>query len=82
GNAEEFAILCADRLAGTGRAVTTVSMDDCDPGRLPDNETVLFVTSTTGDGDPPDNGSEFWDALNTDDAPDLSGVRYAVLAFG
>ncbi|MYR06470.1 molybdopterin-dependent oxidoreductase [Gordonia sp. SID5947] len=82
GNAEEFAALCADRVAGTGRPVTTVPMDECDPGLLPDSDTVLFVTSTTGDGDPPDNGSEFWGALNTDDAPDLSGVRYAVLAFG
>ncbi|WP_419223547.1 molybdopterin-dependent oxidoreductase [Gordonia sp. CPCC 206044] len=83
GNAEEFATQCAERVAGTGRRVTTAPMDDLKLEQLVgDTDAVLFVTSTTGDGDPPDNGSAFWDALNSDSAPDLSGLRYAVLAFG
>lgn len=82
GNAEEFAAQCVERVSGTGRQVDVASMDDVGPDTLADSDTVLFVTSTTGDGDPPDNGSSFWDSLHGDDAPDLSGMRYAVLAFG
>ena len=80
GNAEEFATECVARVKSTGAAVTAAPMDELDIGSL--RGTTLFVTSTTGDGDPPDNGAAFWDALNADDAPDLSGVEYAVLAFG
>ncbi|MDL9945820.1 bifunctional nitrate reductase/sulfite reductase flavoprotein subunit alpha [Gordonia sp. ABSL11-1] len=82
GNAEDVAAQCVERVAGTGLRVTAAPMDDSHPGTLGDHDAVLFVTSTTGDGDPPDNGTAFWDALNSDDAPDLSGVRFAVLALG
>lgn len=79
GAAEEFAATCAARVADSGLRVTARPMADADPQTL--TGTVLFVTSTTGDGDPPDNGSDFWDALAAD-SPSLSGTRYAVLAFG
>jgi len=44
--------------------------------------TALFVTSTTGDGDPPSEAVAFWRELCAPDAPDLAGLRYSVLAFG
>lgn len=44
--------------------------------------TALFVTSTTGDGDPPSEAVALWRDLCAPDAPDLSGLRYSVLAFG
>nr|WP_280513260.1 bifunctional nitrate reductase/sulfite reductase flavoprotein subunit alpha [Gordonia desulfuricans] len=80
GNAEEFAAACAERVKATGRDVVFREMDQVDVSAL--SGTTLFVTSTTGDGEPPDNGSSFWDVLRGDDAPNLSGVNYAVLAFG
>ncbi|WP_439033012.1 molybdopterin-dependent oxidoreductase [Gordonia terrae] len=80
GNAEELAVEAAERVKASGRNVDARSMDDVAVDEL--RGTALFVTSTTGDGDPPDNGSSFWDALNSDDAPDLSGIDYAVLALG
>ncbi|MDY6808803.1 MAG: bifunctional nitrate reductase/sulfite reductase flavoprotein subunit alpha [Actinomycetota bacterium] len=80
GNAEEFATETADHIRAKGYDVTVTEMDATDVGTL--SGTALFVSSTTGDGEPPDNGSSFWDALNDDSAPDLSGLRYAVLAFG
>ena len=43
---------------------------------------VVVVTSTFGDGGPPDNGADFWDRLESPDAPALDGVRYAVLGIG
>ncbi len=43
--------------------------------------TVLFVVSTFGDGEAPDNGAPFWNALlGRDDK--LSGLSYAVIALG
>ncbi|MCT9009451.1 bifunctional nitrate reductase/sulfite reductase flavoprotein subunit alpha [Streptomyces rhizosphaerihabitans] len=82
GNAEEFATAAADRLTTTGHKATLVDMDDAHPGELPTGADILLITSTFGDGDAPDNGSGFWDALAAPDTPRLDGVRYAVLAFG
>ncbi|CAL9292346.1 Periplasmic nitrate reductase [Streptomyces sp. enrichment culture] len=82
GNAEEFAAATAERLAATGHRTTLVGMDEADVAALARTADLLFITSTFGDGDAPDNGSGFWDALSGDRAPRLDGVRYAVLAFG
>jgi NADPH-dependent sulfite reductase flavoprotein alpha-component len=82
GNAEEFAGATAERLTTTGHRTTLVGMDDADVGALARTADLLFITSTFGDGDAPDNGSGFWDALCGERAPRLDGVRYAVLAFG
>ncbi|MFG3268999.1 molybdopterin-dependent oxidoreductase [Streptomyces luteogriseus] len=82
GNAEEFATATAERLTSTGHRTTLVGMDDADVGTLARTADLLFITSTFGDGDAPDNGSGFWDALRGERAPRLDGVRYAVLAFG
>ncbi|MGW6543557.1 molybdopterin-dependent oxidoreductase [Streptomyces massasporeus] len=82
GNAEEFATATAERLTSTGHRATLVGMDDADVGALARTADLLFITSTFGDGDAPDNGSGFWDALSGERAPRLDGVRYAVLAFG
>ncbi|WP_433241790.1 molybdopterin-dependent oxidoreductase [Actinomadura nitritigenes] len=81
GNAEEFAATTAERLTAAGHRVTLHCMDETDPRSLPAAD-LLLITSTFGDGDAPDNGSGFWDALTTDDHPSLTGRRYAVLAFG
>ncbi|SHM23750.1 sulfite reductase (NADPH) alpha subunit [Cryptosporangium aurantiacum] len=82
GNAEEYALSVAGRLSESGRAVTVFPMADCSPTLLRRASDLLFVTSTYGDGEAPDNGGAFWDALVADDAPRLEGLRYAVLAFG
>ncbi|MGW7045852.1 molybdopterin-dependent oxidoreductase [Streptomyces avermitilis] len=82
GNAEEFAAATAERLTATGHQATLVGMDDTDVTQLPRSADLLLITSTFGDGDAPDNGSGFWDALSAEAAPRLDGVRYAVLAFG
>ncbi|MCP6374040.1 flavodoxin domain-containing protein, partial [Klebsiella pneumoniae] len=40
-----------------------------------------LLTSTFGDGDAPDNGQAFWDALKASQER-LEPLRYAVLALG
>ncbi|WP_329315181.1 molybdopterin-dependent oxidoreductase [Streptomyces sp. NBC_01262] len=82
GNAEDFALAAADHLAASGHKATLVGMDEAHPAALPPAADLLIITSTFGDGDAPDNGSGFWDALAAPDTPRLEGVRYAVLAFG
>jgi NADPH-dependent sulfite reductase flavoprotein alpha-component len=82
GNAEEFATATADRLTATGHRARLVGMDEADVGALARSADLLFITSTFGDGDAPDNGSGLWDTLSAREAPRLDGVRYAVLAFG
>jgi sulfite reductase (NADPH) flavoprotein alpha-component len=42
----------------------------------------IIITSTWGDGDPPDNASAFWTWLNSDAAPRLEQLSYAVLGLG
>ncbi|MFI7135563.1 molybdopterin-dependent oxidoreductase [Nonomuraea sp. NPDC050153] len=82
GNAEEFAATSAERLAGAGRSARLVSMADYAPQALTPDADLLIISSTFGDGEAPDNGAAFWDALAGPGAPRLDGVRYAVLAFG
>ncbi|WP_405864145.1 bifunctional nitrate reductase/sulfite reductase flavoprotein subunit alpha [Streptomyces sp. NBC_01515] len=82
GNAEELATATAERLGSAGHRATLLGMDQADAGTLPADADLLFITSTFGDGDAPDNGSGFWDTLAGEQAPRLDGVRFAVLALG
>ncbi|MCG5217665.1 bifunctional nitrate reductase/sulfite reductase flavoprotein subunit alpha [Streptosporangium sp. KLBMP 9127] len=82
GNAEEFAATSAHRLTGIGHAPRLVSMADCAPAAIPRDADLLVISSTFGDGEAPDNGTGFWEALTEPGAPRLNGTRYAVLAFG
>lgn len=57
-------------------------MDAVTPADLAAVEVCLLITSTFGDGGPPDNGEDFWLALAEPSMPRLDGLRYTVLAFG
>ncbi|MFF3378359.1 molybdopterin-dependent oxidoreductase [Streptomyces sp. NPDC002680] len=82
GNAEELAGAAAERLNAGGHRARLVGMDEADVAALARGADLLFITSTFGDGDAPDNGSGLWDTLSGEQAPRLDGVRYAVLALG
>ncbi len=83
GAAEDAAGLAARALQDGGLAPRVVAMDDAGtPADLPHGADLVVVTSTFGDGEAPDNGVAFWDALAAPDARRLEGSRFAVLAFG
>ncbi|MFD9794634.1 molybdopterin-dependent oxidoreductase [Streptomyces sp. NPDC059070] len=82
GNAEQVAAAAAEQLVAAGHRARLIAMDDTSPSALPTESELLMITSSTGDGDAPDNGAAFWDALSDTNAARLDGRRYAVLAFG
>ncbi|RZS90954.1 sulfite reductase (NADPH) alpha subunit [Motilibacter rhizosphaerae] len=78
GNAEEVAQKVRARLAEDGHDVALVELDAVTPATLRGD--LLLVTSTFGDGDAPDNGGRFLDALAGVES--LPALRYGVLALG
>ncbi|MES2262474.1 MAG: sulfite reductase subunit alpha [Pseudomonadota bacterium] len=82
GNAENFAAECQQILQKNGRSVRASAMDAVKAEELANAGEVLLLAGTFGDGDPPDNASALWSALQRDDMPRLDGTRFGVLAFG
>ncbi|MDQ8024081.1 MAG: sulfite reductase subunit alpha [Moraxellaceae bacterium] len=82
GNAEGFATRVAERMKVAGHPVALHAMDGFDVKALGACQDIVLLASTFGDGDAPDNGSAFWNALQADAAPRIESARFAVLAFG
>ncbi|MDE2421698.1 MAG: sulfite reductase subunit alpha [Gammaproteobacteria bacterium] len=82
GNIESLSERYATKLMEAGFEIRLSCMSDYQTSNLDKAQYVLLMSSTFGDGDPPDNGQTFWSALKADNAPKLNGVRYAVIAFG
>lgn len=63
---------------------TIKSMDSYDVQNLIKEKIVLFICSTTGQGDEPDNMKQFWKFLLRKNLPSdsLSGIRFGVLGLG
>jgi NADPH-dependent sulfite reductase flavoprotein alpha-component len=80
GTAEEFAQTCIQRLSDAGITARLRGADEISLSDLAG--TVLFVVSTTGDGEPPDNGIALWDALAAAEPGDVDCVDFSVLGFG
>ena len=81
GNAEALAERFAQRLREAGMAVHLSAMADFPASQLAHTQNLALISSTFGDGDPPDNGEGFWHSLSTAGMP-LDSLRFAVLALG
>lgn len=82
GNSAALAQALAAQLGAHGHAVTLLDMADCKPRQLGEAQDLLVVTSTYGDGDPPQPAAAFFEFIEGRKAPRLDAVRYAVLALG
>ena len=82
GRAAELATRMAARLGELGHPVRASSMADYAFSDIIRERTLVLISSTTGDGEPPDDGAAFWDGLKADTAPRLEGLRFAVMALG
>jgi MioC protein len=81
GTAELVADEVDDVLSDAGWDVEILLMDDLGPEVFEDGGVYLICSSTYGQGDVPDNSQAFVEALK-EQKPDLSGVRYGVIALG
>lgn len=82
GNAESLAKRLAKEAAKRGFAATVVDLAQYSSDKLKNESNLLVITSTYGDGDPPDNAKTFWSSLASDTAPKLAALRFSVCALG
>ena len=82
GTAERLAKKVVKQLKICGHSVEVVSLDKASPAMIAEQKLALFVASTYGEGEPPEHVRAFRDKLFADDAPMLSGLRYAVFCLG
>ncbi len=68
-------------LDGVDTRVRTTAMDGLDAGVFSGGGLFLICSSTYGQGDVPDNAKKLYESLKGA-RPDLSGVRYGVIALG
>ena len=81
GSAEGLSKKLSKELQAKGFAPTVLGMDQYARADLTNCERLLIITSTYGDGDPPDNALSFWQWLSGE-APSLSKTQFSVLALG
>lgn len=79
GTAEHIAQLSVRQLEDAGLVSYLVSLNHLDPALLIQAAGVLFVVSTYGEGEAPDNGNRFVNRLT---GLDFSQVSYGILALG
>jgi sulfite reductase (NADPH) flavoprotein alpha-component len=82
GNAENLSRRIAREAGKRGFAPTVQDLGKYATAQLMSEQSLLIVTSTYGDGEPPDNAKAFWEFLNSDAAPNLVKTKFSVLALG
>ena len=82
GNCRDLARGLAATVRERGLAATVADMSDYKVRQLKDEQDILLVISTYGEGDPPQPSVGFFEFLEGSRAPKLEGVRYSVLALG
>ena len=82
GNSESLAKKAAKSLTSQGHQVTVIDMAACQADTLTQIENLLIITSTYGDGEPPDNAAALHELLHSDSAPKFEKTNFAVLGLG
>jgi len=57
-------------------------MGSYDKAQLAEEQNVLIIVSTYGDGEPPDVAADLHEYIRSEEAPKLEGVNFSVLALG
>lgn len=82
GNAESLAKKVNRQALGRGLKSIVLAMDDISIEDLPTETNIVFVVSTSGQGEFPTNGKNFWDGLKNSVDLDLSTIKYSVFGLG
>jgi len=82
GNAEGLAREAQSILKKRGFTPVVKDLADCSPQDLTGMKHTLLITSTWGDGEPPDAAVPFHEAIMGAEAPRLEQLRFSVCALG
>ncbi|TAN10106.1 MAG: sulfite reductase [NADPH] flavoprotein alpha-component, partial [Rhizobiaceae bacterium] len=82
GNSRLLAKDLAEAARARGVETVVADMADYKPRRLKDEQDLLVITATHGEGEPPASAVGFFEFVEGRKAPRLEGVRYSVLALG
>lgn len=82
GNATSLAKRLGTRAAARGLKSTVLSMDDVIFEELAGEENVIFITSTAGQGEFPQDGKAFWDFIKSTTDLDLASLNFSVFGLG
>lgn len=82
GNSESLAKRLGNRGKARGLKTMVMAMDDFPLEDLPGEENVVLLTSTAGQGEFPQNGRAFWEAIRNNAELDLSQIKFSVFALG
>lgn len=82
GNATNVAKRLANRAKARGLKSLVLAMDDYPIEDLSNEENLVLITSTAGQGELPQNGRAFWDSIKSSTDIDLASVRFSVFGLG
>ncbi|MGN6548346.1 MAG: assimilatory sulfite reductase (NADPH) flavoprotein subunit [Pararhizobium sp.] len=82
GNGADLARQIEARATALGLPAVAGDMGSYKPRKLKDEQDILIVTSTHGEGEPPEPAAGFFEFVLGKKAPKLDGVRFAVLGLG
>lgn len=82
GNARKVAAELQQRLAAAGVNAVHAAAADYKPKNIAGEQLVLLVTSTQGEGEPPEEALSLYKLLSSKKAPKLSDLKFAVLGLG
>src|ERR1041384_6526761 len=78
GSAEGLAKKFAKESHARGFAPKIFALNDFEQANLAAGGKAVIISSTWGDGEPPDNAVNFWNWIKTDSAPRLENLNFAV----
>lgn len=82
GNAQSLAKRLGTRGKARGLKTMVMAMEDYPIEDLPKEENIIFCTSTAGQGEFPQNGHAFWQAIKDNTDLDLASVNFSIFALG
>jgi len=82
GNAETLSKRLANRGKARGLKTMVMTMDDYPIEDLANEQNVVFISATAGQGEFPQNGRNFWEAVKNSVDIDLASVKFSVFALG
>ena len=82
GNAQNIAKRLGNRGRARGLKTIVMAMDDYPIDDLATEENIVFISSTAGQGEFPQNGRGLWEVVKNSGDLDLSSINYSVFGLG